>query len=125
MRDESGDEGPDDGSPAVPKLGPVPCLGLTDLFFGEYYFDAQLAAEVCESCWVKNECFEGAVRRGEVHGVWGGMVFTGRGPKDPHATQPGRRLFYEDEPRASTLERRSRRERSVGSVRHELETLPV
>lgn len=36
------------------------------------------AKAICAGCPVRAECLEGAVERGERHGIWGGRLFTGR-----------------------------------------------
>lgn len=65
-----------------------------DLFFSEELVDIGAAKRVCAECPVIAECLEGAIRRGEPWGVWGGQLFAkgrivaikrkrGRPPKNP------------------------------------------
>lgn len=65
-----------------------------DLFFSEELADIAAAKRVCADCPVIAECLEGAIRRGEPWGVWGGQLFAkgrivaikrkrGRPPKNP------------------------------------------
>lgn len=51
------------------------CRGLaTDLFYPRRGIYATQALKVCESCPVKQECLEYALRNGETIGVWGGTT---------------------------------------------------
>jgi WhiB family transcriptional regulator, redox-sensing transcriptional regulator len=65
-----------------------------DLFFSEELLDIASAKRVCVDCPVIAPCLEGAIRRGEPCGVWGGQLFAkgrivaikrkrGRPPKHP------------------------------------------
>ena len=48
---------------------------LTDLFFSEDLYDIAHAKHICQSCDVREACFEGALARREPWGVWGGELF--------------------------------------------------
>lgn len=65
-----------------------------DLFFSEELVDIAAAKRVCADCPVIADCLEGAIRRAEPWGVWGGQLFAkgrivtikrkrGRPPKHP------------------------------------------
>ncbi|MFT7601332.1 MAG: WhiB family redox-sensing transcriptional regulator [Acidimicrobiales bacterium] len=65
-----------------------------DIFFSEDLPDIAAAKQVCADCPVIAPCLEGAIRRGEPWGVWGGQLFAkgrivtikrkrGRPPKNP------------------------------------------
>ena len=65
-----------------------------DLFFSEDLPDIAAAKRVCADCPVIAACLEGAIRRAEPWGVWGGQLFAkgrivaikrkrGRPPKNP------------------------------------------
>ena len=50
------------------------CLGVDpDLFFPERGASTKEAKGVCNSCEVRMECLEYALRHGEKFGIWGGM----------------------------------------------------
>ncbi len=65
-----------------------------DLFFSEDIPEIAEAKSICADCVAINPCLEGAIRRGEPWGVWGGQLFIngriaaqkrrrGRPPKHP------------------------------------------
>ena len=47
----------------------------TDLFFSEEVADIIAAKRICAECPVIAPCLEGAIRRREPCGVWGGQLF--------------------------------------------------
>ncbi len=47
----------------------------TDLFFSEEVGDIIAAKRICAECAVIAPCLEGAIRRREPCGVWGGQLF--------------------------------------------------
>jgi WhiB family transcriptional regulator, redox-sensing transcriptional regulator len=50
------------------------CLGVDpDLFFPERGASTKEAKGVCNSCEVRLDCLEYALRHGEKFGIWGGM----------------------------------------------------
>ena len=50
------------------------CLGVDpDLFFPERGASTKEAKAVCNSCEVRLDCLEYALRHGEKFGIWGGM----------------------------------------------------
>ena len=66
----------------------------TDVFFSEDLGDIAQAKAICAGCPVLSPCLEGALRRREPWGVWGGQLFLngkmlatkrrrGRPPKNP------------------------------------------
>ncbi|MBP2369916.1 WhiB family transcriptional regulator [Pseudonocardia parietis] len=50
-----------------------------DLFFPEERESAGRVKAICRSCSVRDECLATAIRRGESHGIWGGMTARERG----------------------------------------------
>lgn len=65
-----------------------------DLFFSEELHEIAAAKRICAECPVIAPCLEGAIRRREPWGVWGGQIFLngrilaqkrrrGRPPKNP------------------------------------------
>ena len=67
---------------------------MTPLFFSEQIDDIARAKAICGLCPMIEPCFEGALRRREPWGVWGGQLFLngkvlaqkrkrGRPPKNP------------------------------------------
>jgi len=51
-------------------------LGVpTSAFFSEDLGEITLAKNTCAECPVMEECLEGAIRRREPWGVWGGQLF--------------------------------------------------
>ncbi|MFJ1601524.1 WhiB family transcriptional regulator [Streptomyces sp. NPDC088261] len=81
--------------PARTAAQPIPaCAGMDpEIFFPHALAtgDLALAKNACDGCPVKVACLQGALERGEQHGVWGGLS--------------------EDERR--TLKRRAARERAA------------
>lgn len=55
----------------------LPCQQPTtlDLWFAERGDDVERAKAMCRECPLRAECLDGAVRRREPWGVWGGEVF--------------------------------------------------
>lgn len=66
------------GIPALP-LGEVdlPCQSppTLDLWFAERGEDVERAKALCADCPLRTACLDGALRRQEPWGVWGGEVF--------------------------------------------------
>ena len=71
---------------------------MTALFFSEQIDDIARAKQVCRRCPLLEPCLEGATRRREPWGVWGGQLFLngrilahkrqrGRPPKNPQMAQ--------------------------------------
>ena len=67
---------------------------LTHLFFSDHDEELARAKAICRTCGLAQECLDGAVERGEVYGVWGGLLVLdgvpvevkrkrGRPPKHP------------------------------------------
>lgn len=50
--------------------------GAADLFFSEELADIVAAKGICAECPVIAPCLEGAIRRAEPCGVWGGQLFS-------------------------------------------------
>ena len=46
-----------------------------ELFFAADPSDVEAAKLICQTCPLIKECLEGALRRQEPHGVWGGQLF--------------------------------------------------
>lgn len=89
--------------PALPELEfalVLPCHEQDpELFFAEHPSTIEQAKAVCGPCPLRAECLEGALRRNEPHGVWGGELLVngeivaqkrprGRPRKHPVQTQP-------------------------------------
>ncbi|HYO86098.1 MAG TPA: WhiB family transcriptional regulator [Dermatophilaceae bacterium] len=54
---------------------PIPCQGVgTELWFAETPADVEFATPLCSTCPVRRGCLEGALRRREPCGVWGGEL---------------------------------------------------
>lgn len=55
----------------------LPCqrTETLDLWFAERGEDVERAKSLCHSCPLRAECLDGALRRQEPWGVWGGEVF--------------------------------------------------
>jgi WhiB family redox-sensing transcriptional regulator len=73
---------------------------MTALFFSEQLDDIARAKAICARCTLAGPCLEGALRRREPWGVWGGSLFAngkvlaqkrkrGRPPKNPPAQTSG------------------------------------
>ena len=60
--------------------GPKPaCAGKTDLFFSDNRHDRRLAASICQSCPLLEDCRERVMSSPHVEkGVWAGMTEDGR-----------------------------------------------
>lgn len=73
-----------DLTPAFPALGStlpatdleLPCQvgNALDLWFAEQGDDIEQAKAMCQACPLRAECLDGALRRREPWGVWGGEV---------------------------------------------------
>jgi WhiB family transcriptional regulator, redox-sensing transcriptional regulator len=76
---------------AAPRAGlNLPCRsGDADLWFAESPVDLERAKALCGHCPIQAECLEGAVRRAEPWGVWGGEIFE-RGAVIPRKRPRGR-----------------------------------
>lgn len=63
-------------SPSIPITADLPCQesGTLELWFAERGDDVERAKALCAACPLRAECLEGALRRGEPWGVWGGEV---------------------------------------------------
>ena len=44
-----------------------------EIFFPEHRDAARAAIKVCAGCPLKASCYEGAIKRGEQYGIWGGV----------------------------------------------------
>lgn len=55
--------------------GYLPCWGDPDFWFSDSQVDQRFASGECGRCPVRFQCLAAAKARGELHGVWGGMVF--------------------------------------------------
>ncbi|MGQ0576073.1 MAG: WhiB family transcriptional regulator [Pseudonocardia sp.] len=64
---------------AAPRAGlALPCRSggvAADLWFAEAPADLERAKALCGACPIRVECLEGARRRQEPWGVWGGEIF--------------------------------------------------
>jgi WhiB family redox-sensing transcriptional regulator len=45
------------------------------LWFSALPADLDLAKALCTTCVIRQMCLDGARKRGEPHGVWGGEIF--------------------------------------------------
>jgi hypothetical protein len=64
---------------AVPQLSSPACAGTdTALFFPDSTQGAAAAKAICQGCPARAACLQGAIDRGEQHGVWGGAYFEGK-----------------------------------------------
>jgi WhiB family redox-sensing transcriptional regulator len=55
---------------------PLPCrVEDPDLWFADDPARLEMAKGLCDSCPVRSACLDGALRRGEPWGVWGGEIF--------------------------------------------------
>lgn len=62
------------GSPSIPS--DLPCAGdAADLFFSASPAELNEAKQLCAHCPLRTECLDGALRRAEPWGVWGGEIF--------------------------------------------------
>ncbi len=80
-------------SAAAVRAGLLPCLREDPrLWFAERPGELELAKAFCRPCPVRGPCLEGALARGEPHGVWGGEI-VGQGViiarKAPRGRPPG------------------------------------
>lgn len=77
-----------DGAPSA-RLD-LPCRsGDADRWFAEAPAELERAKALCEQCPIRAECLEGALRRAEPWGVWGGEIFE-RGVVIPRKRPRGR-----------------------------------
>lgn len=54
----------------------LPCSGAdADLFFSAVPAELERAKALCASCPLRADCLDGAKRREEPWGVWGGVIF--------------------------------------------------
>jgi WhiB family redox-sensing transcriptional regulator len=54
----------------------LPCrIGEVDLWFSESPTELERAKQLCGACPVRVQCLDGALRRREPCGVWGGEIF--------------------------------------------------
>lgn len=54
----------------------MPCAGAdTELFFSPVPAELERAKTLCSLCPLRSDCLDGAVRRAEPWGVWGGEIF--------------------------------------------------
>ena len=68
----------------------LPCRsGDADKWFAEAPAELEQAKALCEQCPIRAECLEGALRRAEPWGVWGGEIFE-RGVVIPRKRPRGR-----------------------------------
>lgn len=76
---------------AAPRAGlDLPCRsGDADNWFAEAPAELEQAKALCAQCPIQAECLEGALRRGEPWGVWGGEIFE-RGAVIPRKRPRGR-----------------------------------
>lgn len=78
---------------AAPRAGlTLPCRSGEadpDLWFAEAPADLERAKALCGTCPIRAECLEGAKRREEPWGVWGGEIFD-RGVVIPRKRPRGR-----------------------------------
>jgi hypothetical protein len=54
-------------------MEPPACRGHTARFFSDAAEDQATATAICVECPHQHACLDGAVRRGEQHGTWGGV----------------------------------------------------
>lgn len=60
---------------AQPNAG-LPCTDVEpERFFAETPAEIEEVKLICRACPMKQQCLNGALRRGEPHGVWGGELF--------------------------------------------------
>lgn len=64
-----------DGMFAVDRELPCQAGATLDLWFAERGDDVERAKALCQACPLRTECLDGALRRREPWGVWGGEVF--------------------------------------------------
>lgn len=76
---------------AAPRAGlDLPCRSDdADLWFAEAPAELERAKALCARCPIRAECLDGAVRRGEPWGVWGGEILE-RGAVIPRKRPRGR-----------------------------------
>ena len=76
---------------AAPRAGlDLPCRsGDADLWFAEAPAELERAKALCGVCPIQAECLDGALRREEPWGVWGGEIFE-RGMVIPRKRPRGR-----------------------------------
>jgi WhiB family redox-sensing transcriptional regulator len=56
----------------------IPCtVGSGDLWFSDMPTDIDHARVLCVGCPIQRQCLEGALKRQETCGVWGGELFLG------------------------------------------------
>jgi len=67
----------------------LPCTEDPDLFFAESPEDVEAAKALCTGCRAREACLEGALKRREPWGVWGGQLLL-RGTVVPRKRPRGR-----------------------------------
>ncbi len=66
----------DHGARALSADGEIPCHAHEpDLWFADTPEGVEFAKALCVTCPLLQECFAGALARGEAAGVWGGQLF--------------------------------------------------
>ncbi|MGA9279205.1 WhiB family transcriptional regulator [Ilumatobacter sp.] len=53
---------------------------LTHLFFSDEDLDIARAKAICRTCRLSTACLDGAIRRSEAYGVWGGVLLIDGSP---------------------------------------------
>jgi WhiB family redox-sensing transcriptional regulator len=80
----------DDPAGAPDTGGDLPCRsGDADRWFADTPAELEQAKVLCGQCRIRAECLEGALRRAEPWGVWGGEIFE-RGVVIPRKRPRGR-----------------------------------
>lgn len=75
---------------AVAARGGLPCQeNEADLWFAELPTEVEEAKALCGPCPIREACLDGALRRGEPWGVWGGQLLL-RGVVVPRKRPRGR-----------------------------------
>lgn len=66
---------------AINQVGNVPCMDWPDVFFPEDYphkhereTATRMARDLCNTCPIKEQCFEYAVEAQEPYGIWAGTL---------------------------------------------------
>jgi WhiB family redox-sensing transcriptional regulator len=60
--------------PVVPPQANLPCADDPDLWFAEAPADLERAKARCDGCPIQSACLDGALKRAEPWGVWGGQI---------------------------------------------------
>lgn len=65
-----------------------------DIWFSESEEEINFAKSMCESCPLKDKCYQIAVDNNETYGVWGGVSFLGNTPApEPKTCKSGKHLW--------------------------------